>query len=315
MGTEQKRSLLIVDDRASNILALANILKPDYNVYVSKTGPDAIRVAAEKRPDVILLDVLMPVMDGYEVLAALKRTEKTRRIPVIFITSLNNAVDEEKGLELGAADYIGKPFSPAIVKLRVRNQILIVSQMRKIEELSMTDQLTGIPNRRSFDHRLELEWSRAIRDKLPLTLFMVDIDHFKDYNDAYGHQQGDAALRAVAQSFSRSVRRSTDFYARWGGEEFSILCPKVGYDDALNMAEIVRKEIEATAIPGLDGNSTHVTISIGLNTCVPKADSAIPGFVALADASLYAAKRAGRNRVGERIKRSEIAALSAQRIT
>ncbi len=298
MGTEKKYSLLIVDDRSSNILSLAQILKPDYNIFAAKNGMDAICIATHEHPDVILLDVIMPEMDGYEVLAALKRDERTKDIPVIFITSLNSGEDEEKGLELGAADYIGKPFRPAIVKLRVRNQIMIVSQMRTIAEMSMTDQLTGIPNRRGFDQRLELEWSRAIREKLSLTILMVDIDHFKDYNDAYGHQQGDTALKAVAQSFSRSVKRATDFYARWGGEEFSILIANAGHDDALKMAELVRQEVAAAVIPDAVGDGAHVTVSIGVYTCIPTSESLIAEFIAGADTSLYAAKQAGRNCVG-----------------
>ncbi len=301
MAEEKKYSILIVDDRPANIIALGNILKPDYTIYISKNGRDALRVATEKLPDVILLDIVMPDMDGYAVIAALKDDERTRRIPVIFITGLDSIRDEEKGLAHQAVDYISKPFSPVIVQLRVRNQIQIISQMRIIEELSMVDQLTGIPNRRGFDTRLDVEWSRAVREHRPLAFLMVDIDHFKAYNDAYGHQQGDAALRAVAQSFSRSVRRTTDCFARWGGEEFAILLPDAGRGDALSMAESIREEIADIVIPGAPG-CAHVTASIGVNTCIPTMETRIADFVAGADAALYAAKQSGRNSVCEHPK-------------
>ncbi len=299
MTEKKKYSILIVDDRPANIIALGNILKPDYTIYVSKNGRDALRIATEKLPEVILLDIVMPDMDGYAVIAALKGDERTRRIPVIFITGLDSIRDEEKGLALQAADYISKPFSPVIVQLRVRNQIQIISQMRIIEELSMTDQLTGIQNRRGFDTRLDIEWSRAVREHRSLALLMIDIDHFKAYNDAYGHQQGDVALRAVAQGFSGSVRRATDCFARWGGEEFAILLPDAGRGDALSIAESIREEIASIVIPGALGCAPHVTASIGINTCIPTTETRIADFVAGADAALYAAKQSGRNRVCE----------------
>ena len=295
MDENMQYSLLIVDDRASNILALANILKHEYAIYVSKNGRDALRVAVEKQPDVILLDVVMPDMNGYEVIAALKRDESTRAIPVIFITSLDSADDEEKGLALQAADYISKPFSPAIVKLRVRNQIQIVAQLRMIEKLSMTDQLTGTPNRRSFDTRLRLDWNRAVREQLPLSLLMVDIDYFKAYNDAYGHQQGDDALITVARSLSGALHRGTDFFARWGGEEFAVLLTGQSREEVLSLAERIREEAAAAVIPGIDGDGAHVTVSVGVHTRVPTTECRIADFVACADDALYAAKQAGRN--------------------
>ncbi len=237
----------------------------------------------------------MPDMDGYEVISVLKSDERTRHIPVIFITGLVSIHDEEQGLALQAADYISKPFSPIVVQLRVRNQIQIISQMRTIEIISMTDQLTGIPNRRSFDSRFEIEWNRSVRDKLSLALLMIDVDHFKAYNDAYGHQQGDVALQTVAQSFSRTVKRATDFFARWGGEEFAILLSHVGESDALRMAELVRREVAEAVIPEVVLGGAHVTVSIGINIGTPTKTSLITDFIIGADSALYAAKQAGRN--------------------
>lgn len=297
MNEEKEYSLLIVDDQASGILALANILKSEYNIYAARNGRDAIRAAAEKQPDVILLDVVMPVMDGYEVIAELKKDERTRKIPVIFVTGLDNAGDEERGLALQAADYITKPFSPAIVKLRVRGQIQIVSQLRTIEAMSMTDPLTGIPNRRSFDARLALEWNRAVRKQLPLAILMLDVDHFKIYNDTHGHQQGDAALRGVAESLSRSLEGADGFFARWGGEEFSVLLPGFERGDALRAAERIREEVAATVLLCANGEVSRVTVSIGLHVCTPAQESSIGDFIASADAALYTAKQNGRNLV------------------
>ena len=293
----KKNSLLIVDDEKSNILELKYILGQDYNIQVAKDGLDAIEVANEFLPDVILLDIIMPEMDGYEVITALKRSERTKSIPVIFVTGLDDAVDEEKGLVLGAADYISKPYRAAIVKLRVRNQIQILNYIHVIERLSAIDQLTDIPNRRCFDERLQIEWNRAIRDKTYICLLFLDIDNFKYYNDTYGHQHGDAALQMVAQVLMRELKRSVDFVARIGGEEFVVILSNTENDKALAIAERLRKNIEAVQIPIVDGQSSSITVSIGVSTLIPSPDNSVESFIRRADEALYSAKRAGRNRV------------------
>ena len=297
MKETNRNSLLIVDDEAFNLDILTHILSPEYMIYTSKNGADAIEKAKEYLPDVVLLDIIMPEMDGYEVLTTLKNLEETREIPVIIITGLSSAEDEEKGLSFEAADYISKPFRAEIVKLRVRNQVQIINQIRTIEKLSMTDQLTGIPNRRSLDKRLHLEWCRAIRDKTPLSILMMDLDKFKNYNDTYGHQQGDAALRAVAKIYSQSLRRRIDFVARWGGEEFALLLPNTPLGGALDVAEKIRRDIENVVIPCQDGSTTRITVSIGVNTQIPTPDSFLEFFIAGGDSALYTAKNEGRNRV------------------
>ena len=297
MDETKKNSILIVDDEKSNLMVLTHILSPEYTIYTAKDGQDAINKAGKLLPDLILLDIIMPEMDGYEVLTTLKNSAETRKIPVIFITGLDSSEDEEKGLVLKAADYIGKPFRPAIVKLRVGNQIQIVNQMRTIERLSMIDQLTNIPNRRSFDNRLNMEWNRAIREKAPISLLMTDVDKFKVYNDTYGHQQGDTVLQTVAAVYSRTLKRSGDFAARWGGEEFVVLLPNSDKNGALMVAEQIRANVESEIIPIPDGGNTKVTISIGVNTLMPTSDSSLEGFVSGADTALYTAKETGRNRV------------------
>jgi diguanylate cyclase (GGDEF)-like protein len=247
----------------------------------------------------------MPEMDGYETLSELKKCVDTQKIPVIFITGLNKSEDEEKGLSLDAADYISKPFSAMIVKLRVRNQIQMVNQLRTIERLSRIDQLTNIPNRRSFDERLHAEWNRAIREQKPISILILDVDKFKDFNDTYGHQQGDIALQIVAKVISCLARRSSDFAARWGGEEFVILLSGAPLAAALDIAEKIRADIENEEIPHvtIPGNTiTKITASIGVNTQLPAQADSIDAFISSADRSLYAAKEAGRNRVIASVK-------------
>ena len=293
----KKYKILIVDDEESNILALTHILSPNFTVFAVKDGQDAIEIAEEEQPDVILLDIVMPEMDGYAVIGALKNSEKTRNIPAIFITGLSDSDDEEKGLDMGAADYISKPFSPAIVKLRIMNQIKMLDLIRSIELLSMIDQLTAIPNRRGFDNRLDMEWIRAIRENTFLSIMIMDVDKFKVYNDTYGHQQGDVVLQTVAKTVEQSLNRPGDFAARWGGEEFVVLLPNTDLDGALFIAETIRQNISNAVIPCADGTNTKVTISIGVKTLAPGQKSTHESLLADADKALYTAKETGRNRV------------------
>jgi len=294
---EQKNSLLIVDDEISNLQVLTHMLGVTYTIYTAKNGVDALKKAKDYMPDLILLDVIMPGMDGYQVLTELKGMEATEKIPVIFITGLNSIEDEKRGLSLNAADYISKPFSPMIVKLRVRNQIQIVNQLRAIESLSRLDQLTGVANRRSFDERIDVEWKRAARENAPISILLMDLDMFKAYNDAYGHQQGDIALRAVANIILMSLKRPPDFVARWGGEEFIVLLPNTPLDGALEISENIRRNVESHEIFHEDGSSSKTTISIGVSTQIPSQGFLVSAFVSRADKALYAAKAAGRNRV------------------
>ena len=292
-----KNSVLIVDDDTSNIIALTRMLSPEYTICAAKNGQDALEAAAAHLPDVILLDILMPEMDGYEVLAALKGSDTMRAIPVIIISGLDSVEDEEKGLALGAADYVSKPFHPAIVKLRIQNQIKILNYINIIKELCLIDQLTGIPNRRSSDERLLLEWGRAIRTESPISILMIDLDNFKSYNDTYGHIPGDMLLQGVAGLFARELKRSMDFVARWGGEEFIVLLADSDWSRALETAERIRAGVESAVFVLADGRETKITVSIGLNSQVPASNDSIHDFVSRADKALYAAKREGKNRV------------------
>jgi diguanylate cyclase (GGDEF)-like protein len=288
-----------VDDELLNLKMLRNILHDEYTVYTAKDGESGLIMADEVKPDLILLDIIMRGMDGYEVFAELKRKDNTRHIPVIFITGLDSKAQEEKGLALNAADYIGKPFSSGIVKLRVKHQIQIINQIRTIERLSDLDQLTQIPNRRSLDRQLMSEWSRAVREQLPLSLLMIDVDKFKNYNDTYGHVQGDNVLQSVAAAISGVLSRGADFAARFGGEEFCVLLPGVNKEGALTVAEQVCAAVRSLNIQCCDDMSAHVTISVGVYSLIPVLDDNIPDFISKADKALYAAKEAGRDCVRE----------------
>jgi diguanylate cyclase (GGDEF)-like protein len=293
----KKNSILIVDDERASLKALTLILNADYTIYAAMDGLDAVETAKEFLPDLILLDIMMPKMDGYEVLAELKKWETLKDIPVIFITGLDKVEDEEKGLIMDAADYISKPFSPTIVRLRIRNQIKMLNQIRIIEHLSMVDQLTEIPNRRSFDNQLKTEWSRAVRESKPISVLIVDVDNFKKYNDQYGHPQGDAALKAIAGIFTDTLKRATDFTARLGGEEFAILLPGTDLRGALEIAGEILYNVENASILLSDGTVTKLTVSIGINTQSPTQEDSIDFLVKYADRALYAAKETGRNKI------------------
>jgi diguanylate cyclase (GGDEF)-like protein len=297
MSETEKNSVRIVDDEKASIIALTHILGEEYTVFAAKRGEEAVELAKKHLPDVVLLDIMMPEMNGYEVLARLKADEATRDIPVIFITGLDEAEDEEKGLKMGAADYINKPFSPAIVKLRINNQMQMLNQIEMIRNLSMTDQLTGIANRRNFDNRFRLEWNHANRSKTPLSLAFVDLDHFKIYNDSFGHLQGDVALQVVARTIVQSLKRSSDFAARWGGEEFAILLPGTSSGGATDVAECIRHHIEEAHIPCTEKGAEAITASAGVNTLVPDEYLSMDDLIDGADQALYAAKNNGRNRV------------------
>ena len=295
MEKSLKYNVLVVDDEISNIITLSDILEQEYDISVLRDSRDVLETVKSDMPDVILLDIIMPDMNGYEVITALKQTKTTKEIPVIFITGLDDLKAEEKGLALGAADYITKPFHAPIVKLRVHNQIKMLEQLRTIERLSMHDQLTGLPNRRNFETRMSYEWSRAQREKTPLSLLMIDIDNFKIYNDSYGHQQGDTALVTVAKAFNQALKRPGDFAVRWGGEEFIILLPNTESSGAMEVAEQVRRSVEETVVPGK--RISKVTVSVGVHTWKHGRESTIDELITNADSALYEAKRRGRNRV------------------
>jgi diguanylate cyclase (GGDEF)-like protein len=294
--------ILIVDDAPINIQVLNEALRERYRIFFATSGEDALKLVATMLPDLILLDVMMPDMDGYEVCRRLKNDPLLQGIPVIFVSAMSQQEDETIGLELGAVDYITKPFSPAIVQLRVRNQLELKRQRDLLERLAMIDGLTGLPNRRAFDEIFEREWRRAARNRNTFSLLMLDIDHFKAYNDAYGHLAGDDCLKQVASSQAQALVRPADFVARFGGEEFVCVLPETDEDGALVMAEKLRSAVEKLQIPHpMSPTSPMVTISVGVATTVPDNEQDSAAFVGVADELLYEAKHAGRNRVCHRV--------------
>jgi len=290
-------TILITDDEKFNLEILGNILSPSYNILIARNGVRALELAKLNAPDLILLDVIMPDMTGFDVITKLKESESTINTPVIFITGLTNPADEEKGFFLGAVDYITKPFNKAIVKARVNTHIKIVDQMRTIERIGLIDPLTKISNRRGFENRFNADWGRAVREQTPISFMIMDIDKFKNYNDTYGHHQGDAALKAFAETALNSISRANDFVARWGGEEFVIILPNTDIVGAAEVAENVRENIEALIIPTEEGEETGITVSIGVNSTIPDTEKSSSDFLTKADQALYKAKEAGRNRV------------------
>ena len=299
MSAEEKRlKILIVEDSKLNQEILRRILHSDYILEFAHEGNEALEKVRSELFDLILLDLILPGMNGFEVLTELKKCDSTRSIPVIIITGRTNPEEEVKGLQLGATDYITKPFHEVVVKARVETQIRILKQMRIIENFGFIDTLTNIPNRRQFDQLMVREWNRAKREKTPFSIMMIDVDHFKMYNDAHGHQQGDVALQTVASTITSSLKRSTDIAARWGGEEFAVLLQNTILDGAVLVAEDIRKNIESTVIPGSDEDVDYnVTISIGVATMLPENNTNIPNLILQADKALYKAKDTGRNRV------------------
>jgi len=290
------KKILIVDDEKMNIIALAHFLKPQYEIIVAVDGASALEAAEKHLPDLILLDIIMPDMNGFDVLVKLKDSAATMDIPVIFLTGLSNAGDEEKGLSLGAVDYITKPFNQSVVKARIKTQLKMVDYVRTIEKLCMLDALTGLSNRRGFDTRMDVEWGRAYREKKTLGLIMLDIDKFKIYNDTYGHPQGDILLQAVAEVIAKTLNRPADFAARWGGEEFMILLPDTAVEGTVIIAEQIRLNIKNTIVPCTDGTNTSTTVSLGADSIIPDEGYSSADLIAEVDKLLYAAKNNGRDR-------------------
>ena len=288
--------ILVIDDEEVIRNMLVAILDPHYEICSADNSFEGLRIAKEEPPDLILLDVNMPIFDGQELCQILKAEPETRDIPIIFITARSSAEDETKGLESGAADYIVKPINPSIVLARVKNQIEVKLQRDYLEKLTTTDPLTGVANRRCFDQMLAKEWRRCQRDKKPLSLLTIDIDCFKLYNDHYGHIEGDECLILVARLLENVLHRGGDLFARIGGEEFIALLPDTPFESLGLMAEKFRLAIEAVALPHEKSFvEKFVTISIGGASIVPDSRTKPSELYCLADKQLYEAKEKGRN--------------------
>jgi diguanylate cyclase (GGDEF)-like protein len=296
--------ILIVDDVEDNLEILGDLLTFDgYNVQTALSGQEALEKVQESRPDLILLDILMPGMDGFEVCTALKADESTKDIPVVFVSSMTDIDSKVNGFKVGGVDYINKPFQHAEILVRVNTHITMQRLRRHLEEknaelerLANTDYLTNLYNRRRFFHAAEEEFANSVTSGKPISITLIDLDFFKRVNDTHGHLVGDSVLIHIAHLI-RSQCRVSDVAARYGGEEFVILHPSIGRYDAFLIVERIRKGVEAAPYVR-DGNEIDVTISAGVvDTIVCKDCVRIDDVLAKADIALYRAKDAGRNQV------------------
>jgi diguanylate cyclase (GGDEF)-like protein len=286
-GDQRRPTVLIVDDQPANVHALARILGAEVSTRFALDGEQAlVRVGAEP-VDLILLDVMMQGLDGFAVCQRLKANPRTAGIPVIFVSGLTEGTDEERGFEVGAVDYIHKPFLPAIVRARVQTHLRLRAALAELERMARLDPLTGLANRRQFDQGLSVLAAETAAEGTLMALLIVDVDHFKRINDAVGHGEGDLVLIEVSRRLADTVEPD-GLVARWGGEEFA--CAMRGDDEhAMALAERIRERVALTPIAG-----RQVTVSIGVALLAPGDD--VREAFARADAALFQAKQAGRDR-------------------
>ena len=293
----KKPTILVVDDMTTTLLLIHDLLKDTYEVKIAKSGAKALEILESPNDiDLILLDIEMPDINGYDVCKRIKNNETIKNIPIIFITGRTSQEDEEYGLNLGAIDYITKPFNKAIVKLRIKNYLDLKIKNDMLEKLSMYDGLTNIRNRRFFDETFEKTFNEIKRDKKSLAVLMIDIDFFKPYNDNYGHGQGDETLRKVAKALEKTIKRASDFVARYGGEEFVILLKDINKDGVEAVANNLLNAVRELKITHeFSKIENYVTISIGASFYNSNSDVTKLELLLKADETLYNVKNSGRN--------------------
>ncbi|RKY92859.1 diguanylate cyclase response regulator [candidate division KSB1 bacterium] len=307
--TKKEAKILVVDDIAINLeLQKAYLTAAGYEVIEAKSGQEALQKVRDEKPDLILLDVMMPKMSGYEVCKILKNDPETQFIPIIMVTALTSVEDKIRGIEAGADDFISRPFNKTELMARVKSLLRIkflqdqlhqrmqeLSEAReRLQQLAITDGLTGLFNYRYFREQLEHEINRAERHNLDVSLVMMDIDFFKYYNDRNGHLAGDEVLKHIANILCSNVRK-IDIAARYGGEEFALILPETDKNSAVIVAEKIRKLIEDDPIPHEERQPNgKLTISMGVSN-FPDDSRTAKGLIEIADRRLYNAKQAGRN--------------------
>ncbi|MCL2386496.1 MAG: diguanylate cyclase [Defluviitaleaceae bacterium] len=306
---KRKFKILIIDDSQlvreslrdmllSDTLAETRGLSWQRDVETAASGEKGLVKVRSYKPDLILLDIIMQGSSGFDVLETLKKSEETRDIPVILITSLGDAENEETGMLLGAADYISKPVNENIALSRIATHQKVIEQMRKIERDSLYDPLTDIFNRRSFDIHSKLMWDYCIRENQPIGVLILDIDDFNQFNDNYGTQQGDLVLKAVAEILVGTKKRTVDKVFRCGGAEFAAILPGSTLEKCLKTAERFRKKISNIAVPQENGTSLLlISASIGVASTMPTEDSSLAPLIRRADKAMYMAKETGKNKV------------------
>jgi diguanylate cyclase (GGDEF)-like protein len=294
-----RTKLLIVDDQPLNVRLLHQIFLSEHEVFVATSGEDALAFCEARLPDLILLDLVMPGLDGYEVCRRLKQDPRTQEIPVVFVTSQSDATEEEDGLAAGAADFIAKSASANVMRARVRTLLTLKHQADLLRTLARVDGMTTLANRRHFDEMLSAEWRRCMRSNGLLSLILIDIDYFKRFNDCYGHQAGDTCLKRVAACIKAGFTRSHDLVARYGGEEFICMLPETPLAGAEAKAQLLEAAIRALEIPHekTEVPGGIVTISLGVAAATPVELDDFSKLVLCADRSLYMAKNNGRAQV------------------
>jgi diguanylate cyclase (GGDEF)-like protein len=307
-----RHKVLIIDDTLANIEILYKVLQGDYDIFFAKNGRDGLKVVKREMPDLILLDIMMPEMDGYQVCTLLKADALTAAIPVIFITAMGSEEDQTRGLDCGAIDYLTKPISPPIVRARVRNHLELkrsrdalaalgrelTDKNLMLKRLAREDGLTGLANRRHFSEMLDAEIKRAFRTRQFLSLIMCDVDYFKRFNDHYGHVSGDHCLQMIGATMLATFMRAGDVAARYGGEEFAVILPETTPENAEKLAEKLRRKVIAQAVPHAHSDALEVvTFSIGVVGSLVTPERNAEWFVSAADRALYLSKENGRNRV------------------
>ena len=286
--------LLIDDSNDIHMILKMHIKKEGHDLLSATSGPEGIQMATDHQPDLILLDIDMPEMTGYEVCTALKNNDILSKIPVIFLTGSGSEEEIVRGLDLGAVDYVKKPFNRAVLSARIRAALRTKHLHDLLISYGQIDPLTELGNRRALEDRLNADLERIKRNELQrLSFIMLDVDKFKNFNDAYGHLLGDEVLIMVAKILQTNIRKY-DLAIRFGGEEFSIILPNTSIEDATHIAQRCRMAIEMLEIK-VNDKIIHVTASFGIACITTETD--IESLISIADQALYKAKENGRNRI------------------
>ena len=304
--------ILLVDDSEIVRATLRPFLeRMSHTVVEAVDGLDALRLYRIERPELVLIDAMMPVLDGYEAARRMREFGDDEWVPIIFLSSNESDQDLDRAIQAGGDDYLVKPVSYAVLNAKIRAMERIGSMRRKIvemshllaaanqelEQLSRQDSLTGIANRRYFDSYLQTEWRRGARQRKPLALILIDVDHFKAFNDRHGHLGGDDCLRQIGRALSVVTPRATDLAARYGGEEFALVLPGTPIEGAIDVARSVARAVDGlSAAPDSPGKKLGVTVSQGVVSVIPTRDSGPQALVERADQALYLAKQQGRDR-------------------
>lgn len=293
-----KYKILIVDDNEMELLVFRASLKEHITTSFASSAKEALRSLRHKDlPDLIILDVVMPDMNGFELCRKLKNDYHTKNIPIIFLSGQNNLEAKAEAFEAGAVDYVTKPFFPAELEYRIQHQLRMINERRRLVDLAYTDELTGLANRRAYNQTLSDEWSRCMRHKQAITMMLLDIDNFKEYNDGYGHDAGDVAIKKVADEFAKLAVRAGDKCARFGGEELVLLLPECNEQGAMKKAEQAVSSIAALGIAYSQSmHSKVMTVSVGVATAYPSQEIDTLAFFKATDEALYFSKSHGKNR-------------------